>query len=138
MGKSVNQVFLLGRLTRDIEVKQTPSGKTVGSFSLAVDKQTNPQNNGPTADFFNCVAWEKTAELLSQYTSKGSRIHVQGQLQARSYEAKDGTNRNVVEINVRDFTLLDSKADAQPAPTKNNDTNTDNGDEPINLDDIPF
>lgn len=105
MGKSVNQVFLIGRLTRDIELRQTTTGKAVCSFSLAVDKST-----GEGADFFECVAWDMTAELLQQHTAKGSKIHVQGSLQQREYEAKDGTNRRVVEVVVRDVTFLDKKS----------------------------
>lgn len=131
MPKSVNQVFLIGRLTRDVELKSTTTGKNVASFSLAVDKAT-----GEGADFFDCVAWEKTADLLQQYTSKGSKIHVQGNLQQRSWDDKDGNKRNKVEITVRDVTFLDSKPQGQtntPPPATENV-----GGDPINLDDIPF
>lgn len=141
MGKAVNRVFLIGRLTRDIEVKSTTTGKSVGSFTLAVDKATAPQGDGPTADFFDCVAWEKTAELLQQYTAKGSKIHVEGSLQQRSWE-QDGQKRSKVEVVVRDITFLDNKSDnasSTPASTtKKDDVVEDVGDDPINLDDIPF
>lgn len=137
MGKSVNQVFLIGRLTRDVELRSTTTGKQVASFSLAVDKQT-----GEGADFFDCTAWEKTAELLNQYVGKGSKVHVQGSLQQRSWE-QDGQKRNKVEVVVRDVTFLDSKGDSTnpattSAPKKNDTVVEDIGDEPINLDDIPF
>lgn len=132
MGKAVNRVFLIGRLTRDVEVKTTTSGKNVASFSLAVDKAT-----GEGADFFDCVAWEKTADLLSQYTGKGSKVHVEGSLQQRSWEDKDGNNRNKVEVVVRDVTFLDSKSDSQSTQTKDN-APTDIDDKPIDLSEIPF
>lgn len=136
MGKAVNKVFLIGRLTRDVELRNTTTGKSVASFSLAVDKST-----GEGADFFECVAWEKTAELLQQYTGKGSKLHVEGSLQQREYEAKDGTNRRVTEVVVRDITFLDNKSDSQANTnntTKKDTVVEDVGDEPINLDDIPF
>lgn len=133
MGKAVNKVFLIGRLTRDVELRTTTTGKAVAGFALAVDKAT-----GEGADFFECVAWEKTAELLQQYTGKGSKIHVEGSLQQREYEAKDGTNRRVVEVVVRDVTFLDSKSDSQAKTNTTNKDNSAGGDEPVNLDDIPF
>lgn len=129
MAKSVNQVFLIGRLTKDIEIKTTGTGKNVASFSLAVDK-----TSGDGADFFDCVAWEKTADILAQYAGKGSKIHVQGSLQQRSWE-QDGNKRSKVEVVVRDITLLDSKP--QGATPSTNQGNSGEG-EPINLDDIPF
>jgi len=133
MAKAVNQVFLIGRLTRDVELKSTTSGKNVASFSLAVDKST-----GEGADFFDCVAWEKTAELLQQYCGKGSKIHVQGNLQQRSWEDKDGQKRSKVEVVVRDLTFLDSKQDSQNNTTNNKPADDTGDDNPINLDDIPF
>lgn len=137
MARDMNQVFLVGRLTRDVDLKTTQSGKSVASFSLAVNRSNDE------ADFVECVAWEKTAELLAQYTGKGSKILAQGSLQGRSYEAKDGTNRKVWEVVVRDISFLDSKADSQPNTQTNTATKKDTvvediGDEPINLDDIPF
>lgn len=131
MGKAVNSVFLLGRLANDVELKSLPSGKSVASFAIAIDKQT-----ADGADFFDCVAWDKTAELLSQYTHKGSRVHVQGRLQKQSWE-KDGQKRSKIEVVVNDFTLLDSKSDSANQTQKDNVTE-DVGDNPINLDDIPF
>lgn len=135
MGKSVNQVFLIGRLTRDVELRSTPTGKNVASFTLAVDRQ------GEGADFIDCTAWDKTAELVSQYLVKGSKVHVQGRLNHRTWE-QDGQKRSKVEVVAYDVTFLDSKTDSE----NNNQTNTvkkdevieDTGDEPINLDDIPF
>ncbi len=133
MGKAVNRVFLIGRLTRDVEVSTTKGGKNVGSFSLAVDKAT-----GEGADFFDCVAWEKTAELLQQYTSKGSKVHVEGSLQQRSWDDKDsGAKRSKIEVVVRDVTFLDSKSDSAQS-TQKDVAPEDIDDKPIDLSEIPF
>ena len=131
MGKAVNRVFLIGRLTKDVEVTATKTGKNVASFSVAVYKST-----GEVADFFDCVAWVKTAELLAQYTSKGSKVHLEGSLQQRSWEDKDGNNRSKVEVVVRDVTFLDSKSDSQSTPRDTAPTDID--DKPIDLSEIPF
>ena len=132
MGKSVNQVFLIGRLTRDVELRSTTTGKNVASFTLAVDKQ------GEGADFIDCTAWDKTAELMEQYTQKGSKVHVQGRLNHRTWE-QDGQKRSKVEVTAFDVTFLDSKENTpQTNTTKKDEVVEDIGDEPINLDDIPF
>ncbi len=136
MGKAVNRVFLIGRLTKDVEVRTTTTGKNVGSFTLAVDKST-----GDGADFFDCVAWEKTADLLSQYTGKGSKIHVEGSLQQRSWDDKDsGAKRSKVEVVVRDVTFLDSKSDASGNTSTQAKDNApqDIDEKPIDLSEIPF
>lgn len=136
MAKGFNQVTLIGRLTRDVELRTTGTGKSVASFSLAVDRFT-----GDEADFFDCVAWEKTADLLQQYTGKGSKILVSGSLQYRTWE-QDGNKRSKVEVVARDIMFLDNKGDAPASSAKTNTAKdkvaTDVGDEPINLDDIPF
>lgn len=135
MAKSVNQVFLIGRLTRDPEMRSTPQGKNVASFSLAVDR-----GNDQT-DYFDITAWDKTAELVDQYTQKGSKLHVQGSLQQQTWEDKtSGQKRSKVVVIAYNVTFLDSKADSQTASTapKQDTVVEDIGDEPINLDDIPF
>lgn len=129
MGKTINQVMLMGRLTSDVEVRKTTTGKSVASFTLAVSKST-----GDEADFFDVSAWEKSAELLEQYTKKGSKIIVQGRLGQQSWEDKEsGKKRSKVVITATDVTFLDTKSEA-----KKDTVNNDVGDEPINLDDIPF
>lgn len=134
MGKAVNQVFLIGRLTNDVEIRNTPQGKQVASFSIAVDKQT-----GEGADFFDVTAWEKLAELLSQYTHKGSKIHVQGSIQQQTWE-QDGKKRSKVVVIARDVTFLDSRAEnnqnqQQPKATQGQQTPQE---QPIDLTNIPF
>ncbi len=108
MARAVNQIFLIGRLTRDVELRTTPTGKQVANFSLAVDKKS-----GEGADFVNCIAWEKTADLLQQYTGKGSKVHVQGSLQSREWETKEGQKRKDWEVVVTDVTFLDPKTESQ-------------------------
>lgn len=133
MGKAVNQVFLIGRLTNDVELRSTPAGKQVASFTLAVDKQT-----GEGADFFDVTAWEKLAELLSQYTHKGSKVHVQGSMQQQTWE-QDGKKRSKVVVIARDVTFLDSRGDSQTQPAQSGDVvPTDVDDKPIDLSEIPF
>ena len=111
----MNKVTLVGRMAKDPELKQTSTGKAVGSFTVAVDRRFK-RGGQPTADFFNVVAWNKPAELISQYLHKGDRIALNGRLQTRSYQAKDGTNRYVTEIILEEFDFIGSKNDHQQAP----------------------
>ena len=96
----MNKVILTGNLARDPEVRYTQTGKAVVGFTIAVSRgwKNKTDNQQPTADFFSVTAWDKLAEFCGKYLTKGSRILLEGRLQARSYEAQDGTKRNVVEI----------------------------------------
>lgn len=94
----MNRVILIGRLTRDPEVRTTTTGKTVADFSIAVDKRIKPQDGSPTADFFRVSAWGQSAEYVGNYLTKGRLVAVDGRLQSRKYTANDGTNREVVEV----------------------------------------
>ena len=98
----------IGRLTRDPEVKYTQGGKACAKFTLAVDRRKSSDGN-QQADFIQCVAWEKTAEVISQYCTKGKKIAVEGRIQTRSYDAKDGAKRYVTEIVVNSMEFCDSK-----------------------------
>jgi single-strand DNA-binding protein len=109
-----NKVFLGGRLTSDPEIKQTPNGKMVCQFSVAVNRKGKDQ---PT-DFINCVAWEKSAELLSKFFRKGSSICVVGELQVRQWKDKDGGNRYATEVRVSEINFVDSKSD-NDSPAQN-------------------
>lgn len=109
-----NKVFLGGRLTSDPEIKQTPNGKMVCQFSVAVNRKGKDQ---PT-DFINCVAWEKSAELLSKFFRKGSSICVVGELQVRQWKDKDGGNRYATEVRVSEINFVDSKS-VNDAPAQN-------------------
>ena len=86
----MNHFVGIGRLTRDPEVRYTQSGKAYAKFTLAIDRRKSSDGN-QQADFIPCVAWEKTAEVISQYCTKGKKIAVEGRIQTRSYEANDGS-----------------------------------------------
>lgn len=146
MARAINQVILMGRLTRDPEMRTTPSGKNVTSFSLAVDRP----GNDDSADFFDITAWEKTGELVNQYLSKGRRCLVQGRLSFRSWE-QDGQKRSKVEVIANDVTFLDgpngdnggsNTGSAAPAPSSSKQNKDvapeDIDDKPIDLSEIPF
>ncbi len=105
----MNRTFLIGRLIKDPELKFTPSGIANINFTLAVNRQYKNQNGETEADFINCVAWRKTAEILKQYTSKGSQIAVDGRIQTRNYEASDGTKRYLTEVICESIQLLGNK-----------------------------
>jgi single-strand DNA-binding protein len=95
----INRIVLVGRMTRDPEVRYAASGTTVANFGIAVDRPTRNQETGDKeTDFFNVVAFRKTAEFVSQYLTKGRLIAVDGRLQSRSYIAQDGQKRTVFEI----------------------------------------
>ena len=111
----MNKVTLVGRMAKDPELKQTSTGKAVGSFTVAVDRRFK-RDGQPTADFFNVVAWNKPAELINQYLHKGDRIALNGRLQTRSYQAKDGTKRYITEVVLEEFDFIGSKNDHQQAP----------------------
>jgi single-strand DNA-binding protein len=94
----INRVVLIGRLVRDPELRTTQTGKSVCDITIAVDKRIKPSDGSPTADFFRVNCWEKTADFVANYLSKGRLVAVDGRLQSRKYTASDGTNRETVEI----------------------------------------
>ena len=111
----MNKVILVGRMAKDPELKQTSTGNVVGNFAVAVDRRFK-RDGQPTADFFNVVAWNKPAELISQYLHKGDRIALNGRLQTRSYQAKDGTKRYITEVVLEEFDFIGAKNDRQQEP----------------------
>ncbi|PIZ62888.1 single-stranded DNA-binding protein [Candidatus Saccharibacteria bacterium CG_4_10_14_0_2_um_filter_52_9] len=166
MARSLNQVTLMGNLTRDPELRQTPTGQNVTSFSLALNRAYKDQSGEwqEVTDYIDIVCWGPLAERVAQYLSKGRRCLVQGRIQSRSWE-QDGAKRSKVEVLANDVTFLDSrgaggddggsaggsesssapKASDKPkagkkanAKAKDDVVIEDIGDEPINLDDIPF
>lgn len=94
----MNRIILLGRLVKDPDVKVTTSGKTVCTFTLAVDRPFTAKNGQREADFINIVTWNKTAELCGNSLTKGQRALVEGRLQIRSYDGKDGNKHYVTEV----------------------------------------
>ena len=104
----INNVVLVGRTTKDMELKQSNRGSAYVQFILAVNRTFKDENGEQQADFITCVAWNKTAETLSKYVQKGALIGVEGRLQVRSYE-KDGSRQWVSEVVINRFTFLESK-----------------------------
>lgn len=94
----LNRVILMGRITQDLELKSTTSGVSVTSFSIAVDRNYVKQGEQRQTDFINIVCWRQQAEFVCRYFGKGSMIAIEGQLQSRTYQAKDGTTRYVTEV----------------------------------------
>ncbi|MBO4687928.1 MAG: single-stranded DNA-binding protein [Clostridiales bacterium] len=119
----MNKVILLGRLTKDPEVKQTGNGVSVCSFAVACDRKFKSQNGEKVTDFINCVAWRQQADLLGKYFHKGSRISIIGSIQNRSYDDQNGQKRYVTEVMVDEIEFVDTKSDSQgsysqaPAPS---------------------
>lgn len=107
----LNHVVLIGRIGRDPELRYTPSGVAVASFSLAVNRQFKSQSGEQETDWFNIVAWKQQAEFAANYLGKGRLVAVQGRLQARSWVAQDGTKRNTVEVVAERLTGLDKPKD---------------------------
>lgn len=110
----MNIVTLIGRVTKDIEVKQTKSGKAVISFALAVDKGIRNEDGTRDADFIDCVAFEKRAEAIARYVGKGDRLGINGRISTRTYQRNDGSNAKAVEILVEGFEFLEPKKDTEP------------------------
>ena len=108
----MNKAILIGRLTRDPAIRYTQNGKTVATFSLAVDRRGAKDGNAPTADFIPVVAWDKLAEVIGNHLSKGRRIMIEGRIQVRSYEGQDGVKRYVTEIIAQEMEFLDSRNDS--------------------------
>jgi single-strand DNA-binding protein len=111
----LNVASLIGRFTRDPELRTTTTGKSVCSFSIAVPKRIKPSDGSPDAEFVNCVAWGQQAEYVTNYLTKGRLVAVVGRIQTRSYTASDGSRREVFEIVAESVQGLDrAKDDRQP------------------------
>ena len=104
-----NHITLLGRLTKDPEIRYTPSQKVVATFTLAVDRPFSGADGKKEADFIPCVVWGKSAELIGNSCQKGHRLLIEGRLQIRNFEAKDGTKRYVAEVIVASFEFIERK-----------------------------
>lgn len=137
-----NRVILIGRLTRDPELRYTANGSAVASFALAVDRNFRSANGERETDFINIVAWRNLGERCSEYLSKGKLAAVEGRLQIRSYEGQDGIKRTVAEVVADDVRFL------SPKDSAGNGGNTGNagfgmddfgvGSMPSTDDDVPF
>ncbi len=150
MARSINQVILMGRLTRDPEQRTTTTGKTIASFGIAVDRGGQED----AADFFNVTAWEKLGDLVIQYLAKGRRVLVQGRLRQDTWDDKEtGKKQSRIEVVATDVTFLDGPSGGDggsgaPATGSNSGSSSsknskdvvieDIDDKPIDLSEIPF
>ncbi|KJY63329.1 Single-stranded DNA-binding protein [Bombilactobacillus mellifer] len=159
----INRSVLVGRLTRDVDLRYTAGGTAVGNFTIAVDRQFTNSNGEREADFINCVIWRKSAENFANFTHKGSLVGIDGRIQTRNYENQQGQRVYVTEVVVDNFALLEPKsanannstnpqaANPNSSSTANNSNPTTNDSkpeedpfadntEPINIsdDDLPF
>lgn len=120
----MNKIILLGRLTKDPEVKYTPTNKVVAQFTLAVDRPYS-KDNQREADFIPVVIWGKQAETCGNYLSKGQRVLVEGRLQIRSYEAKDGQKKYITEVIAEHFEFIERREQSNGSQPARNDANQD-------------
>jgi single-strand DNA-binding protein len=107
----MNRVVLIGRLTRDPELRTTTTGKNVVEFSIAVNKRIKPQDGSPDADFFRCKAWGQTADFVANYLTKGRLCAVDGRLEQRRFQGSDGQNREIIEVVAENVQGLDRPRD---------------------------
>ena len=137
----INRVILVGRLTKNAEIRKTASGKSTTSFTLAVDKP-NKKNitTGETADFIPCVAWNQTAELLAQYCGKGSQIGLEGRINTRNYDDPNSPGRKVyvTEVIADSITFLDSRQQTAVTPAEEVIPEAPSYTLDISSDDLPF
>lgn len=156
MARSLNRVQLIGNLTRDPELRYTPSGTAVTSFGLATNRSwtTDTGEKHEESEFHNIVAWNKLAELCSQFLVKGRKVYVEGRLATRSWTGQDGAQKSRTEIVIDDMILLDNKGqqsdsgrDERPTrqsspkqseATSKNEPQEEKGGDDVQPDDIPF
>ena len=144
MGNDFNKAILIGRLTRDPELRYTPSGASVASFSLANGysyKQGDEKKE--TTSFFDCIVWGKPGEIIAEYAKKGQQLAIEGRLQQRSWDDQDGKERSKVEIVVEKFQFLGGKKESGSGQSDTPGTPADNvppfeDHAPFSDDDIPF
>jgi single-strand DNA-binding protein len=126
---SINKVLLSGRLTRDPELRYTPSGVAVMTFSLALNRRYKDQTGEwkDEVSFVNVVAWQRQAELASEYLKKGSAVFVEGRLQSRSWETSEGQKRSVLEVRAERLQFLDrlKREEEEPTEAKVEDASSD-------------
>lgn len=122
----INRSVLVGRLTRDPELRYTNGGAAVATFTIAVNRQFTNQNGEREADFINCVIWRKAAENFTNFTHKGSLIGIDGHIQTRNYENQQGTRIYVTEVVVDNFSLLESRAEYEHHQSANSNGHSSN------------
>ena len=124
----INNITLVGRMTRDPEFRRTINGNAVTNFSLALNRNFNSAD-GQQTDYIDCVVWNKAAESVNKYCSKGSLVGVEGRLQSRTYENADGKKIKVVEVVCRSVRFLDTRNGAKQQNTQENHSHNDSFDD---------
>lgn len=120
----INNVVLVGRLTRDVDLRYTSNGTAYASFTLAVERNFKNQSGEKETDFINCVMWRKPAENLANYTKKGSLIGIEGRIQTRNYDNQQGQRVYVTEVLAEKFSFLESAKKDDNGVLNNRGTNT--------------
>jgi single-strand DNA-binding protein len=144
MASDLNKTIIIGRLTRDPELRYTQSGTPVCSFSVANNRTyVAGGEKKEQVSFFNCVAWAKTGEVIAEYCKKGQRIGIEGRLQQRSWDDQEGKKRQIVEIVVDNFQFLSAPSEggnksSPDMPATPPSDQTPGGDNPFSDEDIPF
>ena len=138
-----NKVLLMGRLTRDIELRYTPSNQPVANIGLAVNRRWRSQEGQDREEttFVDCEAWGRTAEVMSQYLSKGRPVFIEGRLKLDQWQDKDGSNRSKLRVVIDNFQFIDSRSDSSSSGSPPAGAATAPAGEqhtPISEDDIPF
>lgn len=123
----MNTVQLVGRLTKEVDLKFTSSGTAVGSFTIAVNRSFTNQQGDREADFINCVIWRKAAENLASFTRKGSQIGIEGRIQTRNYENQQGQRVYVTEVVVNNFHLLEPRSVTEQRPAGESNASSSGG-----------
>ena len=145
----LNRVILIGRTTKDVDLRRTSSGTAVSTFTLAVENRFVQKDGQNTADFISCVAWNNTAEFMDKYVKKGSLVSVEGRIQTRNYDNKDGNRIYVTEVVAENVRMLASKGnersngsnydDYEPVNSRSNDYESQiDVSYDISDDDLPF
>jgi single-strand DNA-binding protein len=144
MASDLNKAILIGRLTRDPELRYTQGGTSVCSFSIANNRTyVSAGEKKEQVSYFNCVAWAKTGEVIAEYCKKGQRIGIEGRLQQRSYDDQEGKKRNIVEIVVDNFQFLSAPRESGgeavvETPSSSAPEHSPNTENPFSDEDIPF
>jgi single-strand DNA-binding protein len=152
MANDINRVYLIGRLTKDPDLRYTQGGTSIASFTVANNRTYTAQNERKEqVSFFNCIAWGKPGEVIAQYVKKGQRIALEGRLQQRSWQDQSGQKRSTVEVVVENFQFIDAKGkesgdfanqtvpdEAQSAPAPFEPQFQESSQQHFSDDDIPF
>ena len=132
----MQKIVFTGRLVRDVDLKTTPNGVQVASFTVAVDRKQKNKDAEKVTDFYNCVVWRQLADVCYKYLSKGKKCYIEGELQPRQYTAKDGTTKMSLDVQVSEIEFLSPKSEERSDADKSGIDAS--GFETIQNSEIPF